>query len=153
MVYFVKDYFSTARKIAADYAFRNMIGVVEGVRVVRSEPGTDAGSTVKRVYFGPARIHIVGGPQNRFDGDELNVFSGSTISTPSRYAGQDVLTQTGDLLKVTKHIDDEIVGRVFQVIDIDSGGQWNVYRPHQVTVSQKSEVWTYVDEPNVNPWP
>lgn len=143
----------TARLFARSYLKKNMIAGVEAVRVVRTDPGSNIGATVKVIYRGVGRLHMVGGPSNQYLGDELTVHASSNISTPISVDGRLVDIRVDDQMKILRHEDELMVGRVFRVIDVDYGGQFSVHRTHQVTTIQPSAEWKYVDEPNVPPWP
>ncbi len=161
--------FGLAARLASRFTLRNMTSVVECWRPVRVNPGTDVGMVLKRVYFGPARLHNVGGPNQQVLGDELTTFAGSTISTPVWSSGAGswdaqfsaefasssarlVDVHIDDMFKVLKHSDPLVVDRMFRVIDVDSGGQFRVFRQFQVSIIQPSAEWRFVDEPVTPEW-
>lgn len=133
------------------YGEYNMTAIVDVVRIADPEvdDADDNVATsldVKRLYYGKARLYKVSGGGS-MDMDDEVAFSTSYISIPARDEyGAWVKTQVHDLIKVAKHDDPDVVGRVFRVLDVDAGGQWVAVRRHMVTGAQRFESWTWAYE-------
>lgn len=138
--------------IARTFAERNMLAKVRIVRTadpVQSDENAIIVSPVPAslLYEGKARVYTVSGPSSDMSMDEPQAFSTSYISIPlPKELEAPVLTQVDDLIEVTEHFDQMIVGRVFRVLDVDGGGQWPVVRRHMVSGAARYSGWTWVDE-------
>lgn len=130
---------------ARRYAESNMISTVSIVR--KTDPAFNAltGEVVSSpplaVYDGKARIWTVSGPVQYNFGDEPTFFSSAFVSIPAVTAEDPMVD---DLVLVVTHPGDSaMVGRVFQVKDVEAGGQWMSSRRLQVQGVQESKQWLW----------
>lgn len=128
---------AVALRLARRYAVRNM---VDQVRIVRPAAVDDHGDvtvpttavTGSVVYTGRARVRVVGGASPTDVADELTFLATSGVSIPVQ--DDPPFTQVNDLVVVTNHRNNDLVGAVLRVIGVDTGGQFPVVRSHTVTV-------------------
>lgn len=93
------------------------------------------------LYEGRARVYTMSGPQNNDTMEESQVFSSSYVTLPL-----DTVPQYNDLVEVLESPDDQIVGKVMRVLDVDGGGSLPVGRRCMVTAAQRFAGWTWVQE-------
>lgn len=122
------------------YAESNMRDSVRvtrpGAPVLDIVAGSLTAGNAAIVYEGPGRIYGVGGPVDYQLGDEPQHFSSTYVSIPVRDS-DDVTTfgtpQVEDVVEVLACPGDpEMVGRHFQVQDVEAAGQWTAVRRLQL---------------------
>lgn len=137
-------------RIVRSYAESNMRATV---RISRPRPavfdpvtGALVADAAGEVYSGPARIYTVSGPVTYAVGDEPQHYSSTYVSIPVRDADGVMFSeipQVEDTVEVlTSPGDSEMVGRFFQVQDVESAGQWTAVRRLQVVGIQSSPQWS-----------
>lgn len=137
-------------RFVRSYAESNMRATV---RVLRPQPavfdpvtGALVAVSAGEVYSGPARIYTVAGPMTYAVGDEPQHYSSTYVSIPVRAADGTMfaeIPQVEDIVEVLASPGDpEMVGRFFQVQDVESAGQWTVVRRMQVVGIQSSPQWS-----------
>ena len=126
------------------FAESNMRSTVSVLR--KPEPvydpasGRVASADPEVIYSGVARIAPVTGPLSYVLGDESQQFQQAMVSIP---AVTDDLPAVKDLVVVSAHPGDPtVVGRVFQVLDVEAGGQWLASRRLQVVGVQEAPYWS-----------
>lgn len=97
------------------------------------------------IYDGPARIYSVTGPVQYSVGDEPQFYSSTNVSIP-------MLDDAG-VAVTAPHVNDTVtvlaapgnpgmIGRTFQVQDVESGGQWSAVHRMSVVGIQNSPNWS-----------
>lgn len=143
--------FTTSRvfvtALATRFALRNMGDAVLITRMAQTgenPDGTIVGIPESTVYEGKARFPNVTGPVTYQLGEEPQYFSSTYVSVPvlDPVSGQPVLPMVDDVVSVTAHPDQLMVGRKFRVMDVETGGQFGPVRRMQLTGIQPSKQWT-----------
>jgi hypothetical protein len=115
-----------------------------GSAVFDEQTGTLEAAAPIVIYEGPARVYAMSGPVSYNIGDEPQHFSQAYISIPV-FDDQGVAVpapQVEDLVVIIAAPGDpEVVGRTFQVQDVEAGGQWTAVRRLQVVGVQASPQW------------
>lgn len=134
-----------AERYARRFAESNMIATVRVTRMGEPvlDPATGAldASPQVLVYEGKARVYAVSGPMTYSLGEEPQYFSGSYVSIPLFRAVGESDPQVDDVVEVLADPDPLVVGRMFRVVDVESGGQFPSARRMQVTGVQRSRNW------------
>lgn len=130
------------------YARFNMRNTVRITRPTAPVFDPDTGSLASAgsliVYEGPARIYTVQGPLTYSLGDEPQRYSSTFVSIPvTDDSGAAVnIPRIEDVIEVLLAPgDSNMVGRTFQVQDVEAGGQWMAARRLQVAGIQASKQW------------
>lgn len=130
------------------YARGNMRDTVRIYRM--SEPVFDpvtgglAPSASPDLYSGPARVYSVTGPVTYSLGDEPQHFSSTYISVPvvADDGSVNEVPAVEDMIEVLACPGDaSMVGRTFQVQDVEAAGQWTAVRRMQVVGVQEAPSW------------
>jgi hypothetical protein len=132
--------------LATRYANRNMgdLGFITRPAATQENPdGTIVGVPSGTIYEGPMRCYNITGPVTYQLGEEAQYFSSSYISVPMLHpmTGQIVAPMIDDIITVTMHPDALVINKLFRVMDVESGGQFNPVRRMQVTGVQPSKQW------------
>lgn len=115
-----------------------------GEPVFDPETGGLAPAPSADLYVGPARIYSVTGPVTYSLGDEPQHFSSTYISIPIA----DDLGELNEVPAIEDMVealdvpgDASMVGRTFQVQDVEAAGQWTAVRRMQVVGVQEAPTW------------
>lgn len=96
-------------------------------------------ATVTRImYHGPARVYQATGPVTYEVGDQQEYFSRSVVEIPIDTCEP----QRDDVISVDSGPDPMMVGRRFQVLDVETGGQWPAIRRLSVIGMQAYPNWS-----------
>jgi len=129
----------------ARFNMRNTVRIVRPTAPVFDEQtGSLASASTEVIYEGLARIYTVQGPVTYMLGDEPQHYSSTFVSIPVTDELNEPLPapRVEDVVVVLDAPSDiNLVGRTFQVQDVESGGQWIAVRRLQVVGIQASKVW------------
>lgn len=122
-----------AARLSRRYAVRNMTATVD---IYRGGAVDDHGNVsmptdatvAAAIYSGPARVYSLASGGSTQLGEMTQFLASSYVSIPTTATP----TQADDLIRVSAHDDDDVVGRWFRVMAIDGGGQFPVVRRHTV---------------------
>jgi hypothetical protein len=110
--------------------------------VFDSTTGTLSAQLAEVVYSGAARIYSVTGPVTYSLGDEPQFFSTTYVSIPLE-DGWDEPRRADVVEIVASPNDPAMVGRQFQVTDVEAGGQYTACRRLSVIGVQESQNWNH----------
>jgi Family of unknown function (DUF6093) len=137
-------------RYARRYAEANMTAQVKITRMdeaVLDESGGLTATEMHTVYEGKGRVYGVSGPMTMNLGEEPQYFSSTYVSIPY----DATMPRVDDVIKVTEHYDETLVGRTFRVMDVEAGGQYPAVRRMQVTGVQNSKAWVQVVQAQQHP--
>lgn len=138
-----------ARLYVRGYAERNMTAKVRITRpadaVLDDESGDLSAVTGSVVYVGKARVYPASGPVTYNLGEEVQYFQSSNVSIPLYVGDAPIRPQVDDIVEILEHSDPLTVGKVFRVLDVESGGQLQAARRLQVVGVQRFKSWTPTD--------
>ena len=103
------------------------------VRVIRKgmldqrPEGTAQATDSGIVYEGMARVYEVAGPLTQSYGEAPSYHSSTYCSIPMETSGEEY-PRINDMVEVLAHADSAVVGRVFRITHVDSGGHLPVVR-------------------------
>lgn len=135
--------FTMAARYAKAYAESLMIATVKierkGAPAFDSVTGAVSSGAPSPIYEGKARIWSVTGPMQLSFGDEPTYYSNTFATIP---VATEPIPRIDDVLTVINHPGDPgIEGRVFQVKDVEAGGQFLPSRRLQLVGVQESKQW------------
>lgn len=122
--------FDFAIQMARRYSESNMLSRVRVTRkgmLDQQSSGDVEATDVGIVYEGVARVYEVTGPLTMSYGEAPTYFSSTYCSIPIEALGDEV-TRINDMVEILDHLDATVVGRIFRVTHVDSGGQFPVSR-------------------------
>jgi hypothetical protein len=112
--------------------------------VFDTESGVMVAAVNRMIYFGPARIWTVSGPQVLGVGEDQMSFDQSFVSIPwdtDPIPNRDDIVTVQDYDPVYYYGDEQLVGRSFRVTNVQLGGQMYATRRLNVTGIEPSSAW------------
>ena len=119
-----------AIQMARRYSESNMLAQVRVTRkgmLDQKSSGDVEATDVGIVYEGVSRVYEVTGPLTMSYGEAPSYYSSTYCSIPIEALGDEV-ARIHDMVEVLAHLDATVVGRIFRVTHVDSGGQFPVSR-------------------------